>query len=124
MIEKHVVKDITNQLEQAGRYYINVHGSNFSKNGTPDLITFDSKKIFVGIEVKMPNKQPVVNQWRQGIKILKAGGRFVVGYDDFDINKLDNHTLPIVKVGGEIGESEFEAMTIKLTGTSEIKLRK
>lgn len=121
--EQSVVNLIEAQLLSQQRYYINVHGSTFSANGTPDFITHDKNGVFIGIEAKAPKKSPVVNQWRKGIKILNSGGRFVVAQDDFDLQKLDEKTLPKVEIGGEIGESEFEAKKLKIKQTCEVVLK-
>jgi hypothetical protein len=124
MKEQVVVNYIEAQLKAKARYYINVHGSTYSQNGTPDFITQDKDGVFVGIEAKAPKKTPVINQWRHAIKILNSGGRFIVGQEDFDINKMDDGKLPKVAIGNELGESEFEAKKIKITKTSEVILKK
>lgn len=124
MKEQVVVNHIEAQLKAKQRYYINVHGSTYSQNGTPDFITQDKDGVFVGIEAKAPKKTPVINQWRHAIKILSSGGRFIVGQEDFDINKMDDGKLPKVAIGNELGESEFEAKKIKITKTSEVILKK
>lgn len=124
MKEQVVVNHIEAQLKAKQRYYINVHGSTYSQNGTPDFITQDKDGILVGIEAKAPKKAPVINQWRHAIKILNSGGRFIIGQEDFDIDKMDNGKLPKVAIGNEIGESEFEAKKIKITKTSEVILKK
>lgn len=124
MKEQVVVNHIEAQLKAKLRYYINVHGSTYSQNGTPDFITQDKSGTLVGIEAKAPKKAPVINQWRHAIKILKSGGRFIVGQEDFDINKMDNKTLPKVEIGGIIGESEFDARALKITKSSEVILKK
>ena len=121
--EQVVVNHIEAQLLSQLRYYINVHGSMFSSNGTPDFITHDKNGILTGIEAKAPKKSPVVNQWRKAIKILNSGGRFVIAQDDFDLSKLDEQTLPKVKIGNEIGESEFEAKNLKIKQTCEVVLK-
>ena len=123
MKEQSVVNYIENQLINNQRYYVNVHGSTFSANGTPDFIAHDKNGIFIGIEAKAPGKAPVVNQWRKAIQILKSGGRFIIAQDDFDLQKLDEKMLPKVEIGGEIGESEFEAKKIKIKQTCEIVLK-
>ena len=123
MKEQTVVDYIEKQLKIAGRYYINVHGSTYSKNGTPDFITMDNNNIFTGIEAKAPGKKPYANQWRRGIEILLSGGRFVIAQDDFVLSNFDNNQLPIIYVGSEIGESEYEAALLKVTCSSEIKLK-
>lgn len=124
MKEQTVVNYIEAQLKAKGRYYINVHGSTYSQNGTPDFITQDNDGILVGIEAKAPKKTPVINQWRHAIKILNSGGRFIVGQEDFDINKMDKGKLPKVTIGNVIGESEFEAKKLKIVKTSEVVLKK
>ena len=124
MKEQVVVNYIEAQLKAKARYYINVHGSTYSQNGTPDFITQDKDGVFVGIEAKAPKKAPVINQWRHAIKILNSGGRFIVGQEDFDINKMDNSKLPKVAIGNVIGESEFDARALKITKTSEVILKK
>lgn len=124
MKENQIISLINRQLQSKGRYVVNVHGSIFSRNGTPDFITLDKDGQLVGIEAKVPGKQPVVNQWRHGIRLLKSGGRFIVAYDDFDVNRMDTRSLPTVEVGREEGESEFEAHeTLHLQGTTEILLK-
>lgn len=122
--EDRVIANIEKQLASVGRYYINVHGSSYSKNGTPDIITSDKDNIFCGIEAKAPGKKPFENQWRHGIRILKSGGRFIIAQHDFNIQNLDNHCFPIIEIGAVIGESEFEMNTIKIKNTVEVILKK
>lgn len=119
MKEQVVVNLIEKWLNYKHRYHINIHGSTFSKNGTPDFITHDINGILVGIEAKVPGKAPVTTQWRQGISILKSGGRFVVAQDDFNLDMLDNEQLPIL----EITDDEFIARNYKINGTTEIILK-
>lgn len=123
MKEQTVVNIIESQLRSNNRFYLNVHGSLFSANGTPDFITHDAKGIFVGLEAKAPNKKPVVNQWRRGIEILNSGGRFIVGQDDFSLEKMDNSSFPKQILGRTIGESEFDAMELKIRCTTEFILQ-
>lgn len=122
MKESVIVNYIENQLKLIKRYYINNHGSTFSKNGTPDFITLDKNNIFLAIEAKAPNKSPVINQWRRCIEILLSGGRYVIAQDDFDIKEVDNNKLPKVKIGNIIGESEFLAGKLKIKCTTEVML--
>lgn len=122
--EDRVIANIEKQLNSVGRYYINVHGSSYSKNGTPDIVTSDRNNIFCGIEAKAPGKKPFENQWRHGIKILKSGGRFIIAQHDFNVSNLDNHNFPIIEIGSIIGESEFEMKTIKIKNTVEVILKK
>ena len=123
MKEDVVVRLIENWLSYKNRYYTNNHGSLFSKNGVPDFTTIDKNGQFVDIEAKRPGKVPVVNQWRHLIQICKSGGRAIVGYDDFTIDKMDEHSFPILEID-EQPLIEFElAETIRLNGTTEIHLR-
>lgn len=124
MKEQIIVNYIESQLKNIKRYYINNHGSTFSKNGTPDFITLDKNNNFLAIEAKVPGKAPVINQWRRCIEILLSGGRFIVAQDDFDINKVDDNKLPKVKIGHIIGESEFIAGKLKIKCTTEVILDK
>lgn len=123
MKEEIVVKYITDYLDYLGRYYVNVHGSEYSLNGTPDLLTHDKNNIFVAIEAKAPKQSPKLTQWQHAIKILNSGGRYIVAQDDIDIDKMDNEKLPIIEIGSKLGESEFEANQLKLKQSYEIKLR-
>lgn len=123
MKEEVVVKSIERQLLLSSRYYNNLHGSMLSKNGSPDFVTMDIDGIYTGIEAKAPKKTPYVNQWRRCIEILLSGGRFIVAQDDFDLQAMDSHNLPIIKIGSIVGESEFEMDKQKINGTHEIKLK-
>ena len=121
MREESIIKFITRQLQVKGRYFVNVHGSNYSRNGTADILTLDKSNRFLAIEAKVPGKHPVVNQWSHAIKVLQSGGRVVIAYDDFDIEKVDNQTIPTVRIGSVLGQSEFDAVkTVTLSGTTEI----
>lgn len=123
MKEQVVVDYIEDYLSYLGRYYVNIHGSEFSKNGTPDIITHDKNNKFLAIEAKAPKQSPKLSQWQHAIMILNSGGRYVVAQDDIDIEKMDNELLPIIEIGSKLGESEFEANQLKLKQSYEIKLR-
>lgn len=123
-IENRVIKNIEKQLASVGRYFINVHGSVYSNNGTPDIITADKDNIFCGIEAKAPGKKPFENQWRHGIRILKSGGRFIIAQHDFNIKDFDNKNFPFITIGSEIGQSEFEMKKIKINQTVEVIFNK
>lgn len=124
MKEQVVVDLIERQLKEVGRMYFNLHGSVYSNNGSPDFLTMDSSGRFTGIEAKAPGKTPYTNQWRRAIEILLSGGRFFVGQDDFDIERLDAGSYPVIKIGREIGLSEFLMTDTKIDGTTEIVLVK
>lgn len=120
MKEEVVVRMIEKQLNQSDRLFNNLHGTMFSKNGSPDFITIDKSGRYVGIEAKSPNKSPYVNQYRRAIEILRSKGRYVIAQDDFDLHLLDEDKLKKIKIGSEIGISEFEAAELKINGTTEI----
>ena len=124
MKEQVVVDLIERQLRDVGRMYFNLHGSVYSNNGSPDFLTMDAYGRFTGIEAKAPDKSPYTNQWRRAIEILSSGGRFFVGQDDFDINRLDKGDYPIITIGREIGLSEFLMTDTKIKGTTEVVLAK
>ena len=117
MKEEVVVNEIERQLNAKVRLYNNLHGTMFSKNGSPDFITMDRSGIYLGIEAKAPKKSPAINQW-----ILLSGGRYVVAQEDFDLDLIDRRLVKTVEVGREIGYSEFEAEDIKIVGTTEVVL--
>ena len=122
MKEEVVVNENESQLNAKVRLYNNLHGTMFSKNGSPDFITMDRSGIYLGIEAKAPKKSPAINQWRKAIEILLSGGRYVVAQEDFDLDLIDRRVLKTVTVGREIGYSEFEAEDIKIVGTTEVVL--
>lgn len=108
MKESAVVSRIERELESAGLYYVNHHGDMLAANGTPDFLTMDFDSRFTAIEAKAPGRSPYVNQWRRAIEILMSGGRFFVGYDDFDTGMLRSQDR-FFEIGCEIGVSEFLA---------------
>ena len=122
MKESLIVKHIEKQFNSVNRFYVNIHGSYLSKNGTPDFITMDCDSNFVGLEVKNKDSFPTVNQWRKCIEILLSNGRYIVGKEDFDLSNMDNKTLPIVRIGNTIGESEFSVSRLSLPSSFEVKL--
>lgn len=119
MVEKEVVNKIENQLLLNGRYYVNAHGSIFSSNGTPDFLTHDNSGLFIGIEAKVDGKSPVINQWRKAIKMLNSGLRYIIAQSDFDLNKVDNQSLPTIKIGKNPGD-EFDMERVKINCTTEV----
>ena len=120
MKEEVVVRIIESQLNQANRSFNNLHGTMFSKNGSPDFVTLDANGRFVGIEAKAPGRSPYVNQYRRAIEILLSKGRYVVAQEDFSLKELDEDSIKKTKIGSEIGISEFEATKKKINGTTEI----
>lgn len=124
MKEEVVVRLIEKQLASKSRLYNNLHGTMFSKNGSPDFITMDTTGRYLGIEAKAPKKTPYTNQWRRAIEILLSGGRYIVAQEDFDLNKVDSGTLSsTVEIGSEIGYDEFLAEDFKINCTTEVLLK-
>jgi hypothetical protein len=122
--EQFTVDTIERECRIHGRYFINVHGSMFSRNGTPDFITHDKEGQFVAIEAKQLKKAPVVNQWARGIEVLRSGGRFIVAYEDFELEKIDEKTLPIFYIDSKDGYEEFDLVDVAaFNTTTEVKLR-
>lgn len=123
LVEQDVVNEIERQLTRSGRYYVNMHGSMFSKNGTADFLTHDSSNTFIGIEAKVDGKSPVVNQWRKAQKMLKSGLRYIIAQSDFNLDLVDKSELPTISIGSEAGD-EFELEKVKIFKTTEVVLRK
>lgn len=123
MKEEVVVSIIERQLNSANRSFNNLHGTMFSKNGSPDFVTLDSSGRFVGIEAKAPGKSPFVNQYRRAIEILLSKGRYIIAQEDFDLDQMDGHKIKTMEIGSEIGFSEFEASEAKILGTTEVVLK-
>ena len=124
MKEEVVVNSIESQLRSKNRYFNNLHGTMFSKNGSPDFITIDANGRYTGIEAKASGKSPFTNQWRRAIEILLSGGRYIVAQDDFDLNDADRFAIKTIEIGGEIGYDEFIAEEWKIVGTTEVILRR
>lgn len=119
------VGKIVNECIIHNRYYVNVHGSLFSQDGTPDILTHDKDGVFTGIEAKRLGSLPAVNQWGKGLEIIRSGGRFIVGYEDFSFDTVDNHQLPIFTVKASDGFEQYELADMKIKAfnqTTEVKL--
>lgn len=101
-----VVSKVENELLLEQIKYYNFHGSTFSENGAPDIIACVNGK-FIGIECKLENTQPYINQLRQAIYICRSKGRYIVAKEDFNINNVLNNNLPKFYLKNEIGEGEF-----------------
>lgn len=102
--EDKVVKLVERSLNSVGRYYVNVYGGGHTVRGVPDFLTSDRDNIFTGIECKSQGFQPVYNQFEHAQRILMSGGRFIVAFEDFDLDKLDSHNLPMCKIPTELEE--------------------
>lgn len=126
--EDTIVKQIVSELDGVGRFFVNNFGSMLSRNGVPDFITHDNTGRFMGIEAKAPHAKPECNQIRRGLEICQSGGRFVIAYDEFDINRLDQRDPEFVEVielteEPVIGDTEFDlfdSMPTRSAGCVEI----
>lgn len=101
------VSKVEKELILNNCHYYNYHGSTFSANGAPDIIACINGK-FIGIECKIENTQPYINQLRQAIYIIRSGGRYIVAKEDFSFDNLINDNLQKIKLKNEIGEGEFK----------------
>ena len=99
--ESTVVNAIQKALKQSKRTFINVHGNMYSKSGTADIISMDSRGIFLGIEVKKYGGKVYPNQYDFLESVLKNNGRAIVLFDDIKtfkddlVHLIDNHELPL-----------------------------
>lgn len=108
MRENKVVNHVEQWLKYKNRYFINIYGSQFTKGGTPDIITHDIDGVFLAIEVKAPKQPLVLNQWERAKEILLSGGRYVVAQDDFDLDLVDSHKVSTINITkDEIENDEF-----------------
>lgn len=108
MRENKVVNHVEQWLKYKNRYFINIYGSQFTKGGTPDIITHDVDGVFLAIEVKAPKQPLVLNQWERAKEILLSGGRYVVAQDDFDLDLVDSHKVSTINITkDEIENDEF-----------------
>ena len=114
MKESRTVSDVTRELTQARRWFVNYHGSGMGTDGVPDFLTMTSSGQLAGIEAKRPGEKPTVNQFRQGLKIVLSGGLYFIAYPDFDISDLDafddsrDGRETRYFSGRELGDSEFD----------------
>lgn len=105
MAESTTVNAIYRAL--GGRYYATQYGDGHVNNGVPDIFTLDKEGVFTGIECKDLGKEPVFTQLENGLRILESGGRFIVGYADFDVSAFDNKSLPRVTL-----PSDYEKLAV------------
>lgn len=86
MNEKSLENKIKKHLKSQGHYYVKVHGSIFSRSGIPDILACING-IFVGIELKNPNKTGNVSKLQEANLdlILNSGGRSLLtdNYSDY-----------------------------------------
>ena len=83
--EAGVKGEVKRILKQHGAWFAMPHQRGFSQYGVPDILACHHG-IFLGIETKFGKNKPTRNQWIQGGRIEKAGGVFLVIYeDDMDV---------------------------------------
>src|SRR5699024_2498141 len=121
-VEQDVVDNIVYFLEYNNRYFVNVHGSSFSRHGTPDIIILDKDNRFLAIEAKVAKRQPKADQLNNAPDILRSGGRWIVAYEDFDLDKIDNHTVKTLEVEDTDDLNKIELQKYKFYGTTEMIL--
>ncbi len=112
--ESKLQREIRQALEQEfGGFFFKTHGSVFQMVGLPDLIGV-AAGCFIGVEVKMPRKDPTPQQ-RMVLKLIKrAGGIACVarssqtailrvrrGIRDHYGKIIKDKTIPFPKTGGK-----------------------
>lgn len=102
--EGFTVATVESELDLCDRFFVNCFNNGHAKNGLPDILTLDASGRFVGIECKRRGEQPVFTQYEQGRRILKSGGRFIVGYPDFTTNGMDAGTFPVESLPDDLDE--------------------
>jgi len=114
MAEQKAVDTVKKELKKKGREMFNIHGSAYgSKQGKPDIFSTDKNGRFMGIEVKARSGKPYPNQIRRGREIVEFNnGRYVIAYEDFDIEKVDNYEIPRVLYENE--DMKFPKVTCEL----------
>lgn len=86
-IESDYTTWIESVLTQQGAWWVNIHGAGMGASGRPDLLVcLDGRA--VGIEVKRKHNHPTISQCREGMRLVRAGGRFLVAYEDFEVSCL------------------------------------
>lgn len=101
-----VARFVEASVSAAGGYVVKYHGSQFTGAGVPDILAcIDSA--FVGIEAKLTGNQVTVAQVRHGIGIVRAGGVFVVAFEDFSLDSIGG-SVPVVTVADD--EDEYDVI--------------
>ena len=76
--EKSVEYEIKAYIKACGGLCYKIHGGDlYQESGIPDLLCCWGG-LFFGIEVKDPGGKPSAIQLAQGVRIMKAGGHFLV----------------------------------------------
>lgn len=113
--EERVIESISKQLKASGREFYNIHGNKMGGgNGKPDIFTMDINGHFVGIEAKAYNGKVYPNQLDKAHAITSVGNaRYIVAYADFEVEDMDNDTLP--KIPYEHSEMKIEKGSCEIT---------
>lgn len=91
--EGRVVSAVERQLNARGRYFINNYAEGHTNSGVPDIVSVDADGKFLAIECKASSNEPTFTQYDHGLRLLKSGCRFIVAYEDFDIDTIDRGEL-------------------------------
>lgn len=91
--EGRVVSAVERQLNARGRYFINNYAEGHTNSGVPDIVSVDADGKFLAIECKASSNEPTFTQYDHGLRLLKSGCRFIVAYEDFDIDAIDRGEL-------------------------------
>ena len=76
--EKEIENEIKEYIKNCGGLCYKIHGGDlYQETGIPDLLCCWGG-LFFGIEVKDPGGKPSAIQLAQGVRIMKAGGHFLV----------------------------------------------
>ena len=114
--EGRVVSTVERQLNARGRYFVNNYAEGHANNGVPDIISVDSDGKLLAIECKATSNEPTFSQYEHGQRLLKSGCRFVIAYEDFDLDKIDSHDLKTTPLPNELEELVcFEPIDKKYT---------
>lgn len=114
MAESSVVEKVSKQLDAKARTFFNIKGTHFGgKLGKPDIITSDKNGIWTGVETKAKTGKVYPNQIRRGRELIENnGGRYVIAYGDFDLDAMDNRSIPRVLYTGE--DMKFPKVTCEM----------
>lgn len=121
MKEEKIVDLVENHLSYKNRYYMNIHGTVYSRSGNPDFLTLDKNGNLLAIECKVDGKNLAINQIGKAIEILKSGGRFIVAVSDFDIDLVDLGQIEKFSIG-DLNEFDEKLYKIKYHKTKELVL--
>lgn len=90
---ENVVRRVIDQVEEAGGFCVNVHGSGFTKSGVSDILALIDGTM-LSIEAKAAGGRPSARQFEKGLEIVQSGGIFVIAYEDFDLSAVLDGSVP------------------------------